>query len=267
MSAIISIVGKPNVGKSTFFNKIFKSNISKVANEPGTTKQVIEKNFIYNNKSFLFYDTGGLKKKSKSTSEKQAYITQECLSAINKSSIVILMLDASDSFTKNDKQICRLVLNKLKTLIVIVNKVDLVKKEIKTRTKYFNFYFENLFSDVLIKPYFFSSIESSNVDFFITKINFLSDPDNFLINNKKLNTFLKVINASHKAPHKGNFRPKIKFLKQVNTQPIILKAFGTRLEGINKDYKNFFLKKFLSYFNIFNKVVIIKFINNKNPFD
>ena len=151
MSIDIAIVGKPNVGKSTFFNKIFGSNISKVADEPGTTKQVISKSFNFGDNDLVFHDTGGLKKKAKSKDENQSYITKECLSAINKSSIIIFMMDANDKFTKNDKQICRMILNKLKTLIVIINKSDLIKDEIKTRTKYFNYYFENLFSDILIK--------------------------------------------------------------------------------------------------------------------
>ncbi len=56
----ISIVGKPNVGKSTFFNKIFKSNISKVEDLPGTTKQVVSKILCYKNLNFLIHDTGGL---------------------------------------------------------------------------------------------------------------------------------------------------------------------------------------------------------------
>ena len=267
MTINIAIVGKPNVGKSTFFNKIFGSNISKVANEPGTTKQVIDKILKVNNLELRFYDTGGLKKKSKSNTNNQSYITKECLGAINKSTIVIFMMDANDHFTKNDKQICRMILNKLKTLIVIVNKSDLVKNQIKIKTKYFNYYFENLFSDILIKPYFFSSISKRDTTLFIDLICKLENNLKTFIDNKQLNTFLSNINNSHKAPLKGNFRPRIKFLKQVNSNPLILKAFGTRLVGINRDYKNFFIKKFLSYFNILNRVVIVKFINNENPFN
>ena len=267
MSICVSIVGKPNVGKSTFFNKIFNSNISKVANEPGTTKEVIEKSLIYKNKKITFLDTGGLKKKSKSKNDNQNFITKECISAINRSTIVIFMIDASDQFTKNDKQICRLILNKLKSLIVIVNKSDLIKSDIKSRGKYFNFYFENLFSDILIKPYFFSSIKNSNTEIFIKKICDLDVSSKVFIDNKRLNIFLKILNDSHKAPQKGRFRPKIKFLKQVSSSPFILKAFGSRLQQINKDYKNYFLKKFLSYFNICNRVVIVKFVNNENPFN
>ena len=267
MSINIAIVGKPNVGKSTFFNKIFKANISKVADEPGTTKQVITKSFEFQGSELIFHDTGGLKKKAKSKDENQSYITKECLSAINKSSIIIFMMDANDKFTKNDKQICRMILNKLKTLIVIINKADLIKNEIKTRTKYFNYYFENLFSDILIKPHFFSSIMEKSPEIFIKKICSLDESTKIMIENRKLNAFLEKTNNSHRAPQKGHFRPKIKFLKQVNSRPIILKAFGTRLKGINTDYKNYFLKQFLSYFGIYNKVAIIKFVNNENPFD
>lgn len=267
MSTNICIVGKPNVGKSTFFNKIFSSNISKVANEPGTTTQVIEKSILYKNTKFILLDTGGLKKKSKSKDDKQNYITKECLSAINKSSIVIFMVDANDKFTKNDKQICRLILNKLKSLIVIVNKSDLIKNEYKSRVNYFNFFFQNIFSDIQIKPIFYSSISNKSADFVLKLIYELDNNSKYLIDNKKLNIFLKKINDTHRAPYKGKFRPTIKFLKQVNAQPLILKAFGTHLKAINKDYKNFFLKNFLAHFNIFNKVVIIKFINNENPFN
>ena len=267
MSIDIAIVGKPNVGKSTFFNKIFGSNISKVADEPGTTKQVISKSFNFGDNELVFHDTGGLKKKAKSKDENQSYITKECLSAINKSSIIIFMMDANDKFTKNDKQICRMILNKLKTLIVIINKSDLLSKdELKNKTKYFNYYFENLYSDILIKPYFFSSVGKFGVSEFIKTIIKLDTISKNFISNQKLNIFLEKTNNSHRAPQKGLFRPKIKFLKHVNLNPFILKAFGSRLKGINKDYKNYFLKQFLKNFNIFNKVVIIKFINNDNPF-
>ena len=85
MTINISIVGKPNVGKSTFFNKIFSKNISKVGDEPGTTTDVIRSELKFKDQLLIFHDTGGLKKKSKSRNYNQAFITKECLSSINKS--------------------------------------------------------------------------------------------------------------------------------------------------------------------------------------
>ena len=110
MTINVSIVGKPNVGKSTFFNKIFNKEISKIGDQPGTTKEVIFNELLIQNYNIVFYDTGGLKKKSKSKETNQAFITKECLAAINKSSIIIFMMNANDKFTKNDKQICRMIL-------------------------------------------------------------------------------------------------------------------------------------------------------------
>ena len=66
MSINIAIVGKPNVGKSTFFNKIFNKEISKTGDQPGTTKEVISNGLYIQNYNIIFHDTGGLKKKSKS---------------------------------------------------------------------------------------------------------------------------------------------------------------------------------------------------------
>ena len=62
----ISIVGKPNVGKSTFFNKIFNSEISKTGDQPGTTKEVISNELVIQNYNLIVQQTGGLKNKSKS---------------------------------------------------------------------------------------------------------------------------------------------------------------------------------------------------------
>ena len=58
----VSIVGKPNVGKSTFFNKIFNKEISKTGDQPGTTKEVISNELLIDNYNIIFHDTGGLKK-------------------------------------------------------------------------------------------------------------------------------------------------------------------------------------------------------------
>ena len=58
----VSIVGKPNVGKSTFFNKIFNKEISKIGDQPGTTKEVISQELSIENYKIIFHDTGGLKK-------------------------------------------------------------------------------------------------------------------------------------------------------------------------------------------------------------
>ena len=122
----LAIVGKPNVGKSTFFNKVLNKDLSPVSEIPGTTTDLFIDNISYKNRTFKLIDSGGLKRKGKSKSDEQQYITKESLKAIYLADVVLFMIEADKEFTKTDKQICRLVLDKGKGLIFVINKIDLV---------------------------------------------------------------------------------------------------------------------------------------------
>ena len=124
----VCIVGKPNVGKSTIFNKILGSDISKVSEVSGTTVYPVSSSEKINDININLIDLGGLKKKSKSYENKQKIITSETINQILLSDVILFIIDGSDDITKNDKQLFKLILNKLKNVIVIVNKTDLIKK-------------------------------------------------------------------------------------------------------------------------------------------
>ena len=137
---------------------------------------------------------------------------------LKQSDIVLFLTEANSEFTKNDKQILRLVLNKLKDFIVIVNKIDLIdKNKIKQIKKYFKYFFENTFSDILIKPVFLSAKEFDNKNYFYNKIYNLNENKKRIIQNKELNTFINNIKSYNLPAQKGQFRPVIKFIKHVNT--------------------------------------------------
>lgn len=262
----ICLIGKPNVGKSTIFNKIIGENISEVSHVSGTTIFPVNKIHKISNFDINFIDIGGLKKKSKSYMEKQKIITRETLNKLKLSDIVLFVLDANDKITKNDKQLFRLVLNKLKDVVVIVNKIDLVKDGIKNREKYFKYYFEHNFSNIIIKPIFISATKDVKKEFIFKKIIEISKYSNVELPNKLINDCLKHITSLHKPVIHKNSRPNIKFIKHVNTKPMIFKAFGTKLTFLKKEYKNYFVKNLISSLKIYNKIVIVKYINNKNPY-
>ena len=88
-----------------------------------------------------------------------------------------------------------------------------------------------------------------------------------LIKNKDANSVLKFILSKHQPVFNKKSRPTIKFLRQVNSKPIIFKAFGNKLTSLSKDYKNYFVKQVLYQLKIYNQIIVIKFINNKNPYN
>ncbi|MAK12656.1 MAG: hypothetical protein CMI73_03185 [Candidatus Pelagibacter sp.] len=262
----VCIIGKPNVGKSTIFNKITDCSISKVSEISGTTIYPIELSKEFKDLKINLIDLGGLKKKSKSYKYKQKLINIETLKKLNISDVVLFILDGSDEITKNDKQLFRLILNKLKNIIVIVNKTDLIKENLKKKEEYFKFFFEKNFPNILLKPIFISALKNIKRDFLLKKLYDIYINSKKLIKNKDTNLVLKNIISKHQPVFNKRSRPTIKFLRQVNSKPIIFKAFGNRLTSLSKDYKNFFVKQVLIQLKIYNQISIIKFINNKNPY-
>ena len=158
-------------------------------------------------------------------------------------------------------------MNKLKDFIIVVNKIDLIEKSKISKVKrYFTYFFENTFSDILIEPLFFSAKENQEKNFFFKKIYNLNETKKNIIKNKELNSFINNIKSFNIPAQKGQFRPTIKFIKHVNTKPQIFKIFGNRLQKLNSDYKKYMLKQIINKFELYNQVVIIKYISNKNPF-
>ena len=141
----VLIIGKPNVGKSTFFNNLSEDNISMVDDNPGTTVLPHSSKIKFKDIVINLVDVGGLKK-SKSHDKKQKLITKETLKSLKHSDIVLFLTEANSEFTKNDKQIFRLVLNKLKDFIIVVNKIDLIEKSKISKVKrYFTYFLRTLF--------------------------------------------------------------------------------------------------------------------------
>ena len=262
----VCIIGKPNVGKSTIFNKILDRKISKVSKISGTTIYPISHEKVFNDVNINLIDLGGLKKKSKSHNGKQKLINNYTIQQLNLSNMVLFVLDGSDQITKNDKQLFRLILNKLKNVIVIINKVDLIKDSIKKKEEYFKFFFDKNYPNILLKPMFISALKNVKREFLLKKIYEIFLNTKKIFKNKDVNLALEYILKKHQPVFSKRSRPTIKFLRHVNSNPVIFKAFGNKLTSLTKEYKNFFIKQILINLKIYNQIVVIKYLNNKNPY-
>ena len=262
----VSIIGKPNVGKSTIFNKILDQDLSEVSEIAGTTVYPISSIKEFKDININLIDLGGLKKKSKSYEDKQKLITNYTIKQINLSDIIFFILDASDDITKNDKQLFRLILNKLKNVIVIINKTDLIKENLKKKEEFFKLFFQKNYPNILLKPIFISALKNVKKEFLLKRIYEIFLNTKKIIKNKDANLVLKHILEKHQPVFSKKSRPTIKFLRHVNSNPMIFKAFGNKLTSLSKDYKNFFIKQVLINLKIYNQIVVIKYLNNKNPY-
>lgn len=128
----IAIIGKPNVGKSSLVNYLSGEKRSIVSDIPGTTRDAIDTKVRYNNKDYIFIDTAGLRRKSKIKEVLERYSIVRAVAAVEKSDVVIIMIDATEGITEQDAKIAGIAHERGKAIIIAVNKWDAVETDNNT---------------------------------------------------------------------------------------------------------------------------------------
>ncbi len=128
----IAVIGKPNVGKSSLINALLGENRVIVSDIAGTTRDSIDTPFVQGEDKFVLIDTAGLRRKNKINEDIEKFSVIRAIAAIERSDVCLLMLDATEGVTEQDKKIAGLAHEAGKGIIVVVNKWDLIEKDTNT---------------------------------------------------------------------------------------------------------------------------------------
>jgi len=132
----IAVIGRPNVGKSSLVNKMLGQERVIVSNIPGTTRDAIDTFFEHNGRSYLLIDTAGIRRKSRIDLPTERYSVIRALRAIDRSDVVLMLIDAVEGVTEQDKKIAGYAHEQGKASVIVVNKWDLVEKDDRTTDVY-----------------------------------------------------------------------------------------------------------------------------------
>ena len=133
---VIAIVGRPNVGKSTFVNALLGEERFVVSDVPGTTRDAIDSIVQYRGRRFVVTDTAGIRRKASIALKVESYSVVRAMKAIDEAEVVACLLDATEAGVDQDARLLGLVAEKAKALVVVVNKWDLAEREGATQDWY-----------------------------------------------------------------------------------------------------------------------------------
>lgn len=132
----LCLIGRPNVGKSSLFNALLGENRVIVSKIEGTTRDSIDSMFSYNDQDYVVIDTAGLRKRGKVYENAEKYSVLRALSAIDRSDICLILIDAETGIREQDKKIAGYATEAGKAVIIVVNKWDTVEKDTNTMNRW-----------------------------------------------------------------------------------------------------------------------------------
>lgn len=215
----LAIIGKPNVGKSSFVNALTKQNRVIVSPIAGTTRDTIDTPFDFEDRQYTLIDTAGLRKKSKVHDTIEKYSVVRAIAAIERCDVCILMIDAVEGLTEQDKKIAGYAHEAGKGLMVLVNKWDLIEKETNTMRDYE----KKIKAELLFASYapviFISVLNKQRIHDAISMSSKIYDARNVRITTGRLNSIIEDATMMRQPPSDKGKRLKIYYATQVGVEP------------------------------------------------
>ena len=238
----ISIIGKPNVGKSTLINKVVGYDRLITSNIPGTTRDDIWVEFERKGRKYTFIDTAGLRRKSRVTDYSEKLTALKTLKTIACSKITVLVIDASNAISAQDLNLLGQVLNNGKALVIAANKWDLLKNKEKGNfskdiERCFNFV---RFSEVV----FLSARDGFGIDSLFEAIHKTWNAVSKEIKTGVLSKLIEEAVLNHAPPLVRGRRIKLRFAHIGNRNPLTILIYGNQVKSIPRSYRRY-LENFL----------------------
>lgn len=238
-----SLIGRPNVGKSSLYNAILNEERVIVSNIEGTTRDAIDTAFVRDDQQFVIIDTAGLRKKGKSYEAIDKYAAIRALAAIERSDVVLLVIDGERGILEQDRSVVSHAVEEGKPLIIVVNKWDLVNKEEKSMNDYIQDLKENFKFCSYATFLFVSALTKQRVGLITNEIAKVYKNASKHIPTSIVNEIILDAFAYNPTPDFNGGRLKIFYANQVATNPPLIILFVNDPAYMHFSYKRYLENK------------------------
>ena len=253
-----SIIGRPNVGKSSLVNAILNQERVIVSEIEGTTRDAIDTDFIVNEKPYTIIDTAGIRKRGKIYEKIEKYALLRSMSAIERSDVVLFVLDSSTEITDLDKHVAGYAHDMNKPMIIVLNKWDDVDKDEHT----FHMMQQKIREEFLYLSYApiitLSALTKQRIHQVIPLVNQVFESASMRISTSVLNeVIMDAITLTPPPTHQGK-RLKVAYMTQVAVNPPTFLLFVNDIELFHFSYKRYLENKIREAFGFVGTPIVIK---------
>ncbi|TYS68384.1 ribosome biogenesis GTPase Der [Sutcliffiella horikoshii] len=234
-----SLIGRPNVGKSSLVNALLGEDRVIVSDIAGTTRDAIDTPYTFDGKDYVIIDTAGMRKKGKVYETTEKYSVLRALRAIERSDVVLVVINGEEGIIEQDKKIAGYAHEAGRAIVIVVNKWDAVEKDEKTMKE-----FEQKIRDhFLFLDYapivFLSAMTKKRIHTLIPKIEMASENHSMRVVTTVLNDVIMDAVAMNPTPTDKGQRLKIYYATQVAVKPPTFVIFVNDPELLHFSYKRF----------------------------
>ena len=259
----VALIGRPNVGKSSIFNTLVGEERSIVSDVAGTTRDAIDTPVIREGQKFLFIDTAGMRRKARIDEPIEKYSIIRSLRAVDRSDVVLMVIDAIDGITEQDKKIAGYAHEAGKGIVLVVNKWDLYDKDNTSTLRYT----ENLRRELVFMQYapvvFVSAMTKQRIHRLPEVIHYVAEQTAMRISTSVLNQVVEDAIAINPPPTEKGQRLKILYATQVKIKPPTFVIFVNEPEIMHFSYQRYLENKLREAFG-FEGTPLQMIIRGKN---
>lgn len=264
----IVIAGRPNAGKSTFVNSIVGDERMLTGPEAGITRESVEIAWKYQGHNMKLIDTAGMRKRSNVNQSLEKLSTGDAIGSIKFANTVILMLDATIALEQQDLTIANYVIDQGRSLVIAVNKWDLVRKKREYEEEFEYKLGKNLPQVKGVPVVYLSAIDDATTSIVLDKCIEIYELWNKKISTSKLNDWLSFALERHPLPiqRKLGRRVRIKYITQTKTRPPTFKLFTNDPDSITDAYSKYLMNSLRDDFGMPGVPIRFQFMKSDNPY-
>ncbi len=262
----VSVIGRPNTGKSTLVNNIIGENRLVTGSDAGITRDSIEIEWNYKKQTFCLIDTAGLRRKSKIIKVLEKHMVSDTLKSIKFSDICVLLIDASQNIDKQDLIIARMIIGEGRGIIIGANKWDKITDQNTIKNKITNQLGISLSQIKNIPIVFLSGLHNKGIEKLFDTIIYVNNKLSSRTTTGKLNRWLSTIKENNPPPLYKGKQNNIRYITQVNIRPPTFALFMSSPDDLPNSYKRFLLASIMKTFDLLGVPIRLMFRKGNNPY-